>query len=54
MRVGTGILLSVGLMASSGCGGSGETLHLDVLPPQQPVPEGVTAMPTRRGQRGAP
>ena len=37
MRVGAGILLSVGLMASSGCGGSGETLHLEVLPPQQPV-----------------
>jgi hypothetical protein len=37
VRVGTGILLSVGLLTSSGCGGSGQTLHLDVLPQQKPV-----------------
>jgi hypothetical protein len=32
-------------MLSGGCGGSGQTVHVDVLPPQQPVqqaePEGV-------------
>jgi hypothetical protein len=32
-------------MLSAGCGGSGQTVHFDVLPPQQPVqqaePEGV-------------
>src|SRR5690349_23183337 len=35
----------MGLMLSGGCGGSGQTVHVDVLPPQQPVqqaePEGV-------------
>jgi hypothetical protein len=45
VRVGAGILLSVGLITSSGCGGTGQTLHLDVIPQQLPVqvaePEGV-------------
>ncbi|HEU4504977.1 MAG TPA: hypothetical protein VFR79_09110 [Nitrospira sp.] len=45
VRVGARILLLVGFMASVGCGGSGQTLHFDVLPPQQPVqqaePEGL-------------
>jgi beta-lactam-binding protein with PASTA domain len=46
LRVGTVVLLSVGLiMTTAGCGGSGETIHLDVLPQQQAVqkaePEGL-------------
>ncbi|HET8720378.1 MAG TPA: hypothetical protein VFM24_00015 [Nitrospira sp.] len=44
-QVGTAVLLSVAVMMTAGCGGSGQTIHLDVLPPQQPVqqaePEGV-------------
>lgn len=35
--VGAGVLLLIGFMASTGCGGSGQTVHFDVLPPQQPV-----------------
>ena len=35
----------IGVMASTGCGGSGQTVHFDVLPQQQPVqqaePEGL-------------
>jgi hypothetical protein len=31
------VLLSVGLVISAGCGGSGQTMPLDVLPQQQPV-----------------
>jgi hypothetical protein len=38
-------LLLIGFMGPAGCGGSGQTLHFDVLPPQQPVqqaePEGL-------------
>ena len=45
VRVGTGALLSVGLIISAGCGGSGQTFYFDVLPQQQPVqqaePEGL-------------
>ena len=45
VQVGARILLLVGFMASAGCGGSGQTLHFDVLPSQQPVqqaePEGL-------------
>lgn len=45
VRGGTAVVLGVGLMLSAGCGGSGQTVHFDVLPPQQPVqqaePEGV-------------
>lgn len=45
VRVGAGILLSVGLMTSAGCGGSGQTTYFDVFPQQQPVqqaePEGL-------------
>jgi uncharacterized lipoprotein YajG len=45
VRVGAGVWLLVCLMASAGCGGSGQTLHFDVLPQQQPVqqaePEGL-------------
>ena len=45
VRVGVTVLLSAGLMITAGCGGSGQTVHFDVLPPQQPVqqaePEGV-------------
>ena len=47
VRVGTTVLLllAVGLMGTAGCGGSGQTIHLDVLPQQQPVqkaePEGL-------------
>jgi hypothetical protein len=37
VRVGTGACLLLGLMISTGCGGSGQTSHLDVLPQQQPV-----------------
>jgi hypothetical protein len=43
--VGAGVLLVVGVMVSTGCGGSGQTVHFDVLPQQQPVqqaePEGL-------------
>jgi len=35
VRVGSAMVLSVGLLASSGCGGSGQTFYLDVLPKQQ-------------------
>ena len=35
MRVGVGLLLSVGLWTLSGCGGSGQTFYLDVLSKQQ-------------------
>ena len=45
VRVGIGVLLSVGLMTTAGCGGSGQTFYFDVLPQQQPVqqaePEGL-------------
>ena len=45
VRVGVVVLLSVGLMTTAGCGGSGQTVHFDVLPQQQPVqqaePEGL-------------
>jgi hypothetical protein len=45
VRVGTGVLLLVGVIASAGCGGSGQTVHVDLLPQQQPVqqaePEGL-------------
>ncbi|HWC51814.1 MAG TPA: hypothetical protein VG453_09000 [Nitrospira sp.] len=45
VRVGAGILLVVGVMSSTGCGGSGQTVHFDPLPQQQPVqqaePEGL-------------
>lgn len=37
VRVGAGLVLSVGLLTSSGCGGSGQTFYFDVLPKQQPV-----------------
>jgi len=43
--VGAGVLLSFGLSISAGCGGSGQTVHFDLLPQQQPVqqaePEGL-------------
>jgi hypothetical protein len=35
--VGAGVLLFIGFMTSTGCGGSGQTVYFDVLPPQQPV-----------------
>ena len=35
VRVGAGMMLSVGLLASPGCGGSGQTYYFDVLPKQQ-------------------
>ncbi|HTL62636.1 MAG TPA: hypothetical protein VL261_13390 [Nitrospira sp.] len=45
VRGGAAVLFGMGLMLSGGCGGSGQTVHVDVLPPQQPVqqaePEGV-------------
>jgi hypothetical protein len=45
VRVGIAVLLSVGLVTTAGCGGSGQTIHFDVLPKQQPVqqaePEGL-------------
>jgi uncharacterized lipoprotein YajG len=37
VRGGAAVLCGVGLMLSAGCGGSGQTVHFDVLPPQQPV-----------------
>ena len=37
VRGGAAVLFGVGLMLSAGCGGSGQTVHFDVLPPQQPV-----------------
>lgn len=45
VRVGAGVLLLIGVMTSAGCGGSGQTVHFDVMPPQQTVqqaePEGL-------------
>ena len=45
VRVGVGIMLSVALVTTAACGGSGQTFYLDVLPQQQPVqqaePEGL-------------
>ena len=45
LRGGAAVLFGVVLMCSVGCGGSGQNVHFDVLPPQQPVqqaePEGV-------------
>jgi hypothetical protein len=38
MQVGAGIMLSVCLMAASGCGGSGQTVYFDVIPKLQPGP----------------
>jgi len=38
MRTSAGILLSVGLMAASGCGGTGETVYFDVVPKPKPGP----------------
>jgi hypothetical protein len=35
VRVGAGMLLSIGLLTSPGCGGSGQTFYFDVLPKQQ-------------------
>lgn len=35
VRVGAGIVLSVGLCTLSGCGGSGQTFYFDVAPKQQ-------------------
>ena len=44
-RVGISVVLTLGLMTTAGCGGSGQIVHLDVLPQQQPVqqaePEGL-------------
>ena len=37
VRVCVGIMLSVALMTTVACGGSGQTVNLDVLPQQQPV-----------------
>ncbi|HSC57372.1 MAG TPA: hypothetical protein VLC51_09205, partial [Nitrospira sp.] len=37
VRVGSAMVLSLGLLVSSGCGGSGQTFYLDVLPKQQPA-----------------
>jgi len=40
-----GLWFCVGLMMSAGCGGTGQIVHFDALPPQQPVqqaePEGL-------------
>jgi hypothetical protein len=45
VRVGAGVVLSIGLLTSGGCGGNGQTFYFDVLPQQQPVqlaePDGV-------------
>jgi hypothetical protein len=45
VRGGAGVVLTIGLMTSAGCGGNAQTFYVDVLPPQQPVqvaePEGV-------------
>jgi uncharacterized lipoprotein YajG len=45
MRGGAAVLFGVGIMIAAACGGSGQTVHFDVLPAQQPVqqaePEGV-------------
>lgn len=37
-QVGAAMLLSVGLLTASGCGGSGQTVYFDVIPKPQPGP----------------
>ncbi len=37
MRVGAGVLLLAGLLVTSGCGGTGQTVYMDVVPKQAPV-----------------
>jgi hypothetical protein len=37
VRVVAGMMLSVGLLAGSGCGGAGQTFYFDVTPKQQPA-----------------
>jgi hypothetical protein len=43
--MGIGVLLTIQLVTTAGCGGSGQTIHFDVLPQQRPVqqaePEGL-------------
>ena len=50
VRVGAGMVLSFGLLTSSGCGGSGQTYYFDVVPKQQQPqvvePEGVKIVTT--------
>lgn len=45
VRVAAAVMCLAGLMIAAGCGGSGQTYHLDALPQQQPVqqaePEGL-------------
>ncbi|MBA5865646.1 MAG: hypothetical protein GDA67_02990 [Nitrospira sp. CR1.3] len=47
-RAGGGIVLLVGLLITSGCGGNGQTFYLDVVPKQMPAqmaePEAVKIM----------
>jgi uncharacterized lipoprotein YajG len=48
IRAGVGVVLLVGVWMMSGCGGSGQTSHLDVIPKQEPAqmaePEAVKIM----------
>lgn len=37
MRAGAGIVLLVGMVVTSGCGGSGQTFYLDVIPKAPPA-----------------
>jgi len=47
-RAGSGIVLLVGFLITSGCGGNGQTFYLDVVPKQMPAqmaePEAVKIM----------
>lgn len=46
LGVGAGMVLSVGLLTASGCGGTGQTVYLDVIPKLQPGPQ-VEAEPVK-------
>lgn len=37
VQAGAGMILLVGMLVTSGCGGSGQTLYLDVIPKQAPA-----------------
>lgn len=59
-QVGAGLLLSMGLLTASGCGGSGQTVYVDVIPKPQlgkvyeaePVKIVIQPFEDRRAEKG--